>query len=78
MPIYEFQCRKCGKTFDKLCSLKDNLEDIVCVHCSAKNVVKKMSSFATSGQRTSFDFNGSEGGSSCSSCSSGSCSTCNH
>ncbi|MDN5279179.1 MAG: hypothetical protein PWR01_3144 [Clostridiales bacterium] len=78
MPIYEFLCRDCGKTFDKLCSLKDNLEEVTCKHCSAKNVVKKMSSFSTSGNRTSFDFGDSSGSSSCSSCSSGSCTTCNH
>lgn len=81
MPIYEFHCPSCGKNFDKLCSVKDNLTDIECVHCSHRNVIKKMSSFATSGQRTSLDFNENGGGStssSCSSCSSGSCSSCNH
>jgi putative FmdB family regulatory protein len=75
MPVYEFSCQKCNKSFEKLCSIKENLNEITCVHCSGKEVVKKMSSFATTAKGPSFDFN-SAAGSSCSSCSSGSCSTC--
>jgi len=72
MPIYEFHCEDCGKNFDKLCSMKENLADINCKHCASSHVVKKMSSFSTAGNRNNLQL----GESSCSSCSSGSCSTC--
>ena len=75
MPIYEFVCKNCGKSFDKLCSLSTDPKEVACVHCSEKKVVKKMSSFTTSNSdRPQFDFN--QSGSSCSSCSGGTCSTC--
>ncbi|MDD2998207.1 MAG: zinc ribbon domain-containing protein [Erysipelotrichia bacterium] len=77
MPIYEFECCDCHKSFDKLCSIRDDLTQVTCAHCESKNVKKKMSAFSTSGNRTSLDL-AESGGSSCSSCSSGSCSTCNH
>lgn len=76
MPIYEFECCDCHKTFDKLCSIKEDLTRITCAHCNGNNIRKKVSAFSTSGNRTSHELGGS--GSSCSSCSSGSCSSCNH
>ncbi|HAE38097.1 MAG TPA: zinc ribbon domain-containing protein [Candidatus Riflebacteria bacterium] len=75
MPIYEFFCNNCSKTFDKLCSLKDDLSKLRCEYCESQNIKKKMSSFATSGNRDEHDHQSS---SSCSSCSSGSCSSCGH
>ena len=72
MPIYEFHCDDCGKNFDKLCSIKDNLDDVTCKYCSGNNVKKRVSSFATTGNRNNLQL----GESSCSSCSSGTCSTC--
>ena len=75
MPIYEFICSNCNKSFDKLCSLKDDLSKIRCEFCESQNIKKKMSAFATSGNRDEHDH---QGGSSCSSCSSGSCSSCGH
>lgn len=85
MPIYEFECNECHKTFEKLCSMKEDLSQVPCEYCHAKNVKKKMSSFATGNQRTSLDLGGGSshehshsGGCSCGSCSSHShdCSCC--
>jgi putative FmdB family regulatory protein len=80
MPVYEFRCQKCKKTFEKLCSINFKIEEIKCEYCSSEQVTRKMSSFATGGQRIKFDFNESNeaSSSSCSSCSSDSCTTCGH
>ena len=85
MPIYEFECNECHKSFEKLCSMKEDLSQISCEYCHVKNVKKKMSSFATGNQRTSFDLGGGHShehshshsdGCSCGSCSSHDCSCC--
>ncbi|MDD3147059.1 MAG: zinc ribbon domain-containing protein, partial [Candidatus Riflebacteria bacterium] len=55
MPIYEFECCDCHKTFDKLCSIKEDLTQITCCNCNSKNIRKKMSAFSTSGNRTSLE-----------------------
>ncbi len=78
MPIYEFFCENCKKHFDKLCSIKENLEEIECKFCLAKKVKKRMSTFAQGGNRTEINIGDSGSSSSCGSCSSSSCSTCSH
>ncbi|RCK78451.1 MAG: hypothetical protein OZSIB_1371 [Candidatus Ozemobacter sibiricus] len=82
MPIYEFICEDCQKTFEVLCSLKTDLSTIVCEHCSGRKVAKKVSRFATGGGTKSLDLGGGGhdhgGGSSCGSCSTHSCGTCGH
>ena len=73
MPIYEFECNECHNTFEKLCSMKEDLSVIACEYCKAKNVKKKMSSFASGNKRNTLDTNGgcheehshSHGGCSC-------------
>ncbi len=88
MPIYEFECNECHKTFEKLCSMKEDLSQVSCEFCHVKNVKKKMSSFATGNQRTSFNLGGGgdshehshshshSDGCSCGSCSTHDCSCC--
>ncbi len=89
MPIYEFECNECHKTFEKLCSMKEDLSQVPCEYCKAKNVKKKMSSFATGNAgRNSLNINGGGcdcghehshshgGGCSCGSCGSHHCSDC--
>ncbi len=83
MPIYEFECNECHKTFEKLCSMKEDLSKIACEYCKKTNVRKKMSSFATGNQRNSLDLGGGHShehshsdGCSCGSCSSHDCSCC--
>ena len=41
MPIYEFQCNKCGKRFEKIFSLSESLKNIEC-NCSEKAPSKKV------------------------------------
>ena len=62
MPIYEFQCRKCGKTFEQLMFPSDPDDFAVCPSCGQKDACKLMSSFSCSSS-------GSGGGTSVSSTS---------
>jgi putative FmdB family regulatory protein len=48
MPIYEFQCKKCGHVFEQLIFASDKTEAIVCPSCGANDPCKLMSSFSCS------------------------------
>ena len=41
MPIYEFQCNKCGKRFEKIPSLSESSKNIEC-NCPKKAPSKKV------------------------------------
>ena len=41
MPIYEFQCNKCGKRFEKILSLSESSKNIEC-NCTKKAPSKKV------------------------------------
>jgi putative FmdB family regulatory protein len=43
MPIFEYECTRCGKTYDVLHKGKELEEDIECPHCGSKEYVKLMS-----------------------------------
>jgi len=71
MPLFEFQCKKCGNEFEEL--VKNSEEKVQCPKCSSNQVSKKMSVFAhKSGEK----FRSTATSSSCASCSASSCSTC--
>ena len=83
MPIYEFYCSDCKKTFDLLLSMKADLTQVTCTHCESRQVSKKVSNFATGSSGKTFDLSepsggDSGGGSGCGSCSSHSCGSCSH
>ncbi len=46
MPLYEYQCQKCGKDFTLLQSASVNKEETTCSHCGAQGVKHKFSTFA--------------------------------
>jgi putative FmdB family regulatory protein len=48
MPIYEFQCRKCGDTFEQLMFPSDPDDIAVCPTCGENDTCKLMSSFSCS------------------------------
>ena len=48
MPIYEFQCRKCGEVFEQLFFPSDKTRGIVCPSCGAEDPCKLMSAFSCS------------------------------
>ncbi|MFZ2956346.1 MAG: zinc ribbon domain-containing protein [Candidatus Ozemobacteraceae bacterium] len=86
MPIYEFVCADCQKSFDLLLSMRADLSAVTCMHCSGTHVSKKVSNFATSGSTKTFDMSEPSGGGDshshsgggCGSCSTHSCGTCSH
>ena len=80
MPIYEFECEKCGQQFEEVV-LKN--EDIVhCPACGTDHVKKLMSSgsFVTGGPivmgKTGAGAITTRGSSPCASCSGGNCASC--
>jgi putative FmdB family regulatory protein len=47
MPLYQFICLECKKTFDKTHSLVDYEEgDVICPHCGSKNVEQRWSALS--------------------------------
>jgi putative FmdB family regulatory protein len=47
MPIFDFECRKCGHTFDIIISNADK-DKAKCPQCGAMNLKQLLSSFSTS------------------------------
>ena len=48
MPIYEFRCTQCGHKFEELVFASQDVKDLHCPNCGAKNVNKLMSAFSSS------------------------------
>jgi putative FmdB family regulatory protein len=57
MPLYEYQCCKCGHTFEMLRPMKDADRGLKCPRCHSARVERQLSTFAagagcgTSGSR---------------------------
>jgi putative FmdB family regulatory protein len=69
MPIFEFTCKECGKSFEELVLSTSKVDDVVCPACGSGEVKKKMSTFAS---RVDGGSSFSLGASSPASCSTGS------
>ena len=54
MPIYEFECKKCGKDMELLVRSSD-WKGSRCPHCGSTQLEKKLSVFATAGATASRD-----------------------
>ena len=81
MPLYEYQCASCRKSFEALRSMRDANNPIVCPQCGEYTTERKISMCAavskdSSGSHLITSSQGSSGG--CGSCSGGSCATCGH
>jgi len=57
MPIYEYQCRKCGRIFEKIQKVDEGGNSLKCPFCGEQKPEKILSSFCSS--------RGSEPSSSC-------------
>ena len=70
MPIYDYQCSDCGKTYDVFHKVREIKEDVTCPKCNSAAHVRLISA-------PSFSMNGSSSGSCGSdpapSCTDGSC-----
>lgn len=49
MPLYEYQCRRCGKVFEMLRRIKDTDNDLECPNCHSHKVERQFSTFAAGG-----------------------------
>lgn len=49
MPMYEYRCNQCGKTYEKLRRMEDADRDLKCPRCEADDVERLVSAFATGG-----------------------------
>ncbi len=72
MPIYQYLCKECGKSFDVLFKSASERKEVLCPNCGSKDVEKSFAAFSVKG-------GGSAGvgfseGSCPSCCSGGSCS----
>jgi len=47
MPIFEFECEVCGKSFEELVRSANAVEGVVCPQCQSGQVRKKISLFAS-------------------------------
>ncbi|MBN2438232.1 MAG: zinc ribbon domain-containing protein [Deltaproteobacteria bacterium] len=53
MPLYEYQCRKCGQRFERLVSISDAVKRQPCPHCGGKDTEKQLSIFAAKSSSSS-------------------------
>lgn len=72
MPIYEFVCDHCGKSFEELFRRHDEEKVVTCPACGTVEVSRKLSVFGFGGDVQTLPM--ASGG--CSTCSGGSCSSC--
>jgi putative FmdB family regulatory protein len=53
MPLYEYRCQKCGKSFEKLRRMQDADSETECPECRSSDVERLLSAFSTGGCATS-------------------------
>jgi putative FmdB family regulatory protein len=74
MPLYEYHCSACDRTFEALVSIRHS-GPVPCAHCGSEEVRKLLSTFsARVADGGSYRATAGSGG--CSGCSSGDCSGC--
>lgn len=56
MPIYEFNCRKCGESFEELVRDSSRGVKVRCPHCESASVARKLSAFAAHSSATQPQF----------------------
>jgi putative FmdB family regulatory protein len=47
MPIYEYQCRKCGEAFEKIQKVDEGGESLKCPSCGEQGPQKVLSGFCS-------------------------------
>jgi len=43
MPIYDYRCDDCGKTYDVFHKVREVVDDVVCPSCESKNHTRLLS-----------------------------------
>jgi putative FmdB family regulatory protein len=49
MPLYEYQCLRCGKTFELLRRISDADADLQCPDCHSQQIERQFSTFSAGG-----------------------------
>ena len=49
MPLYEYQCKKCGGEFEKMVRFSEADQNPTCPYCQSQEARKKISTIAVSG-----------------------------
>ena len=53
MPVYDYICNDCHKTFELVMTLKEHETDIKCPHCKSRNVEQEATAFyAVTGKKS--------------------------
>lgn len=47
MPLFEFTCSDCGKSFEELVRSASAVDEVICPACQSRQVRKKVSMFAS-------------------------------
>ena len=75
MPIFEFECKKCGEHFEELILAEAEEKVLVCPKCSSRSIGKLFSAFGfKSGSKAVTSVSGTTG--SCTTCTTRTCDTC--
>lgn len=45
MPVYDYICKDCHKTFEKILTLAEHEGAVTCPHCGSKNVEQEVAEF---------------------------------
>ena len=53
MPIYEYECHKCGERFELRRSMRESDQDVKCPKCGIENARRVFSAFATTSSGSS-------------------------
>ena len=56
MPVYEYQCKKCGETFDLFVRSAERSEEPKCPQCGSIDVQKAISLFGVGGSSGTANF----------------------
>jgi len=49
MPIYEYRCEECGRTYEEIRRMSEADKDLQCPTCESKKVKRQVSTFAAGG-----------------------------
>ncbi len=77
MPLYEYKCRGCGDSFEKLIWKSDTPDsEIKCPSCGEFKSTRKLSRFSFGSRNNRGEFKRAPSSGGCSTCTSGNCATC--
>ncbi len=66
MPIYDYKCGSCGKTYDVFHKVREVTEDIICPSCGSTSHTRLLSAPSISmGSKSSNEYSSCEPGSCC-------------